>query len=167
MHGCFSHAFHFPVPLGSTVVTRFIATIGTLTPALLVLAQNRSPWFTHSNFRTSRLQSPHAPLTPAMLWLRAGLADDSLESRSSPVLRTSLTICSLISRIRPNRVCVVVCLHTTFLRTIHSLPVALHEASLARSYFQLLAFSSAKEGLPPSCACSLSSALFRSSGATQ
>jgi len=32
-------------------------------------------------------------------------------------------------------------------------------ASLPRSYFQLLAFSSAREGLPPSCARSLSSAL--------
>ena len=45
------------------------------------------------------------------------------------------------------------------LRTIHSLPVALHHASRRRSYFPLLAFSSTREGLTPSCAHSLSSAL--------
>ena len=46
-----------------------------------------------------------------------------------------------------------------FLRTIPSLPVALHEALLARSYFPFLAGSTAREGLPPSSARSLSSAL--------
>src|SRR3954447_6944427 len=50
----------------------------------------------------------------------------------------------------------------TFLRTIPSLPVALHEALLARSYFPFLAGSTAREGLSPSRARSLSSALGRS-----
>jgi hypothetical protein len=45
------------------------------------------------------------------------------------------------------------------LRTIRSLPVASHPASRRRGYFQLLAFSSAREGLSPSNARSLSSAL--------
>src|SRR6266436_80328 len=44
------------------------------------------------------------------------------------------------------------------LRTIRSLPVALHGASLARSYFQLLAGSSAREGLSPSHSSALPSA---------
>src|SRR6187200_250929 len=46
-----------------------------------------------------------------------------------------------------------------FLRTTPSLPVALHEALLARSYFPFLAGSTAREGLSPSSARSLSSAL--------
>src|SRR4029077_2493016 len=46
-----------------------------------------------------------------------------------------------------------------FLRTIPSLSVALHEALLARSYFPFLAGSTAREGLSPSSARSLSSAL--------
>src|SRR6266566_8682311 len=48
--------------------------------------------------------------------------------------------------------------NTTFLRTILSLSVALHEASLARSYFRLLTGSSAREGLSPSCSSALPSA---------
>ena len=50
---------------------------------------------------------------------------------------------------------------TAVLRTICSLPVALHPVSPRRSYFQLLAGSSTREGLPPSCARSLSSARVR------
>ena len=49
----------------------------------------------------------------------------------------------------------------TALRTIHSLPVALHLASRRRSYFQLLAGSSTREGLSPSDARLLSSARAR------
>src|SRR4051794_5527542 len=52
-----------------------------------------------------------------------------------------------------------VLIEPTFLRTIPSLPVALHEALLARSYFPFLAGSTAREGLSPSRARSLSSAL--------
>jgi hypothetical protein len=59
----FPSRLHFPVPLGSTVITRFLATTGTLTPVPLVLAQNRSPWFTHLNFWIFRLQPPHALLS--------------------------------------------------------------------------------------------------------
>ncbi len=101
----FPSRLHFPLPLGSTVVTRFLATTGTLTPAPLVLAQNRSPWFTHLNCWIFRLQPPHALLSADIASGRAGLANDSLWGLSS-VLRISLTICRLISRIRPNRVCV-------------------------------------------------------------
>src|SRR6266571_7332496 len=48
--------------------------------------------------------------------------------------------------------------NSTFLRTILSLSVALHEALLARSYFRLLTGSSAREGLSPSCSSALPSA---------
>ena len=47
------------------------------------------------------------------------------------------------------------------LRTICSLSVALHLASRRRSYFLLLAVSSTREGLSPSCARSLPSARAR------
>jgi hypothetical protein len=47
----------------------------------------------------------------------------------------------------------------TVLRTIHSLPVALHAMSPRRSYFQFLAGSTAREGLAPSSARLLPSAL--------
>ena len=111
------------------------------------------------HFQTFRLQSPHAPPSSGhtscsgRAWPPIGFAS------LSAVLRTSLTVSSLVSRIRPYRVCVAALVCAAVLRTIRSLPVALHEASLARSYFQLLAGSSAKEGLSPSSARSLSSAL--------
>src|SRR5919197_834954 len=34
----FPSCFHLPAPLGSTVISRFIATMGTLTPVLLLPA---------------------------------------------------------------------------------------------------------------------------------
>src|SRR2546426_6649675 len=88
---------------------------------------------------------------------RAGLANDSLW-RLSSVLRTSLIICRLVSRIRPNRVCAAAFRERDFSTDYLSLSVALHEALLARSYFQLLAGSSAREGLSPSCSGALPSA---------
>src|SRR5206468_9408784 len=57
--------------------------------------------------------------------------------RLSAVLRTSLTARSLISRIRPYRVRVTGDISPAVLRTIRSLPVALHVALPGRSYFQL------------------------------
>src|SRR3569623_923742 len=111
------------------------------------------------HFWSFRLQSPHAPpssgdtFCSGRAWppIRIGLL--------SAVLRTSHIASSLVSRIRPNRVCVASRNWAAVLRTIHSLSVALHLVSPRRRYFQLLAGSSAREGLPPSCACSLSSAL--------
>ena len=115
------------------------------------------------HFGTFRLQPPHAPPSSGnarcsgRAWppFRIGLL--------SAVLRTSHIPSSLVSRIRPYRVCVPTLTWAAFLRTIRSLPVALHPVSPRRSYFQLLAGSSAREGLSPSCACSLSSALGRRS----
>src|SRR5687767_2491562 len=111
------------------------------------------------HFQTFRLQPPHAPPSSGnarcsgRAWppIRIGLL--------SAVLRASHIPSSLVSRIRPYRVCVAALVWTAVLRTIHSLPVALHPVSPRRSYFQLPAGSSAREGLPPSCARSLSSAL--------
>jgi hypothetical protein len=98
------------------------------------------------------IPSPTTPCAPAFrlcFLLRAGLASDSLRQLSA-VLRISLIMCSLISRIRPNRVRRARLSSASSLRAVRSLSVALHEASLARSYFPLLAGSSAKEGLAPS-----------------
>ena len=114
-------------------------------------------------FQTFRLQPPHAPLLRHCFGSGQAWPNDSLGSRSSSVLRTSFIASSLISRIRPYRVCVAALVWATVLRTICSLPVALHFASRRRSYFQLLAFSSAREGLSPSYALSLSSARARPS----
>ena len=57
------------------------------------------------HFRTFRLQPPHAPPFRPCALLRSGFAPDSLW-RLSAVVRTSLIPSSLISRIRPYRVCV-------------------------------------------------------------
>ena len=111
------------------------------------------------HFQTFRLQPPHAPPSSGnarcsgRAWppIRIGLL--------TAVLRTSHISSSLVSRIRPYRVCVATHSRAAVLRTIRSLPVALHPVSPRRSYFRLLAGSSAKEGLSPSRACSLSSAL--------
>ena len=111
------------------------------------------------HFRTFRLQPPHAPPSSGNASC-SGRAWPPIRFVSlSAVLRTSLIPSSLISRIRPYRVCVAALDWAAVLRTIRSLPVALHPVSPRRSYFQFLAGSSATEGLSPSCARSLSSAL--------
>ena len=71
---------HFPVPLGSTVVTRFVATTGTLTPALLVLAPEQV-----SLVHALELLDIPSPTTPCASvrqcsLLRADLAADSPQS---------------------------------------------------------------------------------------
>ncbi len=88
------------------------------------------------HFQTFRLHPPHAPLLRQGFWLRADLAPDSPFGLSA-VLRTSFTARSLVSRIRPYRVCVAGVTSPAVLRTICSLPVALHVALPGRSYFQL------------------------------
>ncbi len=111
------------------------------------------------HFQTFRLQPPHAPPSSGNTSC-SGRAWPPIRFVSlSAVLRTSLIPNCLISRIRPYRVCVAALSWAAVLRTIRSLPVALHPVSPRRSYFPLLAGSSAKEGLSPSCARSLSSAL--------
>jgi hypothetical protein len=73
----FPSRFHFPAPLGSTVVTRFIATTGTLTPAPLPSGQvSLVP-----ERALPGIPSPTTPCAPAdrpCFWFRAGLASDSL-----------------------------------------------------------------------------------------
>ena len=111
------------------------------------------------HFRSFRLQPPHAPPSSGNASC-SGRAWPPIRFVSlSAVLRTSHFSSCLISRIRPYRVCVATLVWAAVLRTIRSLPVALHPVSPRRSYFQFLAGSSAREGLSPSCARSLSSAL--------
>src|SRR2546425_10707690 len=71
--------FHFPTPLGSTVVTRFIATMGALTPALLLPAPRQVSLITERAFPD--IPSPTTPCAPVFrryFLFRAGLAPDSL-----------------------------------------------------------------------------------------
>src|SRR6266571_493241 len=97
--------FHLPAPLGSTGISRFIATMGTLTPDPLLPAPGQVS-LVHGRALPD-LPSPSTPCAsaPAMLRFRADLAPDSLVQLSA-VLRTSLTVRSLVSRTRPYRVCV-------------------------------------------------------------
>ena len=70
---------HLPVPLGSTVVTRFAATTGTLTPARLFPAPGQVSLITECAFPD--IPSPTTPCAPVLRrcsWFRAGLASDSL-----------------------------------------------------------------------------------------
>ena len=101
------------------------------------------------HFQTFRLQPPHAPPSSG---------DTSCSGRAWPpirpaglsaVLRISFTARSLISRIRPYRVCVAGLRRPSALRTIFSFPVALHIPSPVCSYFQLVAGSTTTEGLHP------------------
>src|ERR1035441_2512925 len=110
------------------------------------------------HFWTFRLQPPHAPLFRPCLLLRTGLTP---ASRGCAIGGSSY--CALCSQSRQSHKAVSssfrgFTINPSVLRTIHSLPVALHPVSPRRSYFPLLAFSSAREGLPPSYAHSISSA---------
>src|ERR1039458_4527729 len=115
------------------------------------------------HFWTFRLQPPHAPLFRPCLLLRTGLTP---ASRGCAIGGSSDF--ALCSQSRQSHKAVSssfrgFTINPSVLRTIHSLPVALHPVSPRRSYFPLLAFSSAREGLPPSYAHSISSARARSS----
>src|ERR1035441_6431604 len=110
------------------------------------------------HFWTFRLQPPHAPLFRPCLLLRTGLTP---ASRGCAIGGSSDF--ALCSQSRQSHKAVSssfrgFTINPSVLRTIHSLPVALHPVSPRRSYFPLLAFSSAREGLPPSYAHSISSA---------
>ena len=113
------------------------------------------------HFQTFRLQPPHAPPSAGHASCSGRTWPPIRFASLSAVLRTSLSTRSLVSRIRPYRVCIATRVWAAVLRTIRSLPVALHPVSPRRSYFQLPAGSSAREGLSPPCARSLSSARAR------
>ena len=134
----------------------------TLTPARLLFAPGQVSLIHEHALRD--IPSPPTPCAPvpAML-LCSGQAWPPIRGGwLSAVLRTSCTPSSLVSRILAVSSSLRGSLSDpSVLRTILSLPVALHAASRGRSYFQLLALSSAREGLPPSNARLLSSALGR------
>ena len=110
--------------------------------------------------RHSVSNHPMRPCLPAMLSAPGRLGPRfAFRYRRFFGLRSVVAVSSVASgRIR---VRVAALDWATVLRTIRSLPVALHPVSPRRSYFQLMAGSSATEGLPPSYACSLSSARLR------
>jgi len=116
------------------------------------------------HFRTFRLQPPHAPPSSGVAPCSGRAWPPIRVVALSAVPRTSHIPSSLVSRIRPNRVCVAGGNRPSVLRTILSFPVALHTASPRCSYFQLVAGSTATEGLPPSYARPFSSALGQASG---
>src|SRR6266478_17245 len=101
------------------------------------------------HFQTFRLHPPHAPPSSGDTSC-SGRAWPPIRLRLSAVLRISFTARSLISRIRPYRVCVAGVRRPSALRTVFSFPVALHIPSPVCSYFQLVAGSTTTEGLSPS-----------------
>jgi hypothetical protein len=154
------HRSHqLPMSLGSTIITRFLATTDTLTPALAreprVSVHGRSPWLLNMHFRTFRLQPPHAPLFRPCFLLRAGLTPDSRCCAIGGSSDFALSQQSRQSHKAESSSFRGFTLNPSVLRTIRSLSVALHPVSPRRSYFPLLAFSSAREGLPPSYARSI------------
>ncbi len=97
----------------------------TLTPARPLRHPDRDPWFTSSCFRTFHLHPLNNAPGRQCFATTPSLAPDSPLGLSA-VLRTSHIVSSLISRIQPYRVRVVGPIGPISLRTIHSLPVALH-----------------------------------------
>ena len=65
----FPSRFHLPTPLGSTVVTRFLATMGALTPALLLPAPGQVSLIT--DHALPDIQSPPTPCAPVPAMLLA------------------------------------------------------------------------------------------------
>ena len=133
--------------------------MGALTPALLLPAPRQVSLITERAFPD--IPSPTTPCAPVFrryFLFRAGLAPDSLclaIGGSSDFAQWSQShqshqAVSSLCRGRMTR--------PSVLRTIFSFPVALHIPSAVCSYFQLVAGSSATEGLSPSHARSLSSA---------
>ncbi len=65
------------VPLGSTVITRFFATTGTLTPARLLPAPGQVSLITECAFPDiPSPTTPCAPVSRRCSWFRAGLTSD-------------------------------------------------------------------------------------------
>jgi len=98
--------FHLPIPLRSTVITRFIATMRTLTPVPLLSAPGQVS-LVHKCCASRHSVSTH-PMRPcsgdACVPVRLG---HRFPWGLPAVLRTSFTARSLVSRIWPYRVCVV------------------------------------------------------------
>ena len=124
----FPSRIHLPTPLGSTVVTRFIATMGTLTPALLLHAPRQVSLITRHAL--PGIQSPPTPCAPflAMLlapgrlgprfafWAIGGSSDFVHRSQSRQSHMAVSSLCDGHSR-------------PISLQAACSLPVALHPTS--------------------------------------
>src|SRR5216684_1057307 len=156
-----SSRFHFPVLLGSTVVTRFTATMRTLTPDPLLQHRVRYPWFTHTHFQTFRLHPPHAPLLRQCFGFRADLAPRF----AFPAIGGSSDFAHC-SQSHQSHKAVSSSLSQAILRLqFYGLSVHFQLLSTSRCRdavtFSCLAGSSAREGLPPSGARWLPSARAR------
>ena len=154
----FPSRLHLPVPLGSTVVTRFLATTGTLTPAPLLPAPKQVSLIHEPALPDIPSPStPCAPVSRPCSLLRAGLAPDSLAWAIGGSSDFALYSQSRQSHLAVSSSCRGAS-GPAVLRTIRSLPVALHLVSPRRSYFQLLGRKLRPRGTLTLCARSLSSA---------
>jgi len=141
--------------------------MGALTPALLLLAPGQVSLIT--DHALPDIQSPPTPCAPVPAML---LAPDRLRLRFALAASGGSSDFVHCSRSRQSHQAVSSLyrgplIDPSVLQAVCSLPVALHLTSRWRSYFPFLAGSSATEGLPPSCACSLSSARARPSRSHQ
>jgi len=128
--------FHLPVPLGSTGISRFVATMGTLTPEPLLPAPTQVS-LVHGHALPD-IPPPPTPCASAPAWLRfpgrlgprfassaiGGASDFAHCSQSRQSHKAVSSLCR-----SPRRAAI--------LRTVRSLSVALHAASPGRSYFRL------------------------------
>ncbi len=134
---------------------------GALTPARLLPAPGQVSLITECAFPDiPSPTTPCAPVSRQCSLLRAGLTSDSpcrAVGGSSDFARCSQ---SRQSHKAVSSLCRGRC-GPSVLRTVLSFPVALHALSPGRSYFQLVAGSTATEGLPPSHTRSFSSARAR------
>ena len=135
----------------------------TLTPALLLPAPGQVSLIHERVLRN--IPSPTTPCAPfpAMPLAPVGLGLRFAWVSLSPVLRTSYITRSLVSRIRPNRVCVAgfsgpVC--STDYSFISS--CSPHHVTMTQ-LLPITGGGATREGLPPSCSRSLSSARARPS----
>src|SRR5258705_5659132 len=147
--GCPSRV-HFPAPLGSAGISRFIATTGTLTPVLVL-----KPLEQVSLVHVPELPDIPSPTTPCAPVFRLCFGSGRLGHRFTLGANGGSSdfahhIQARQSHQAESSLCRHVLLNAAFLRTIRSLSLALHEPSLTRSYFLLQAGRSAPEGvLPP------------------
>ena len=96
----FPSRFHFPAPLGSTVVSRFIATTGTLTPALLFRAPGQVSLVHRTcTSRHSVSNHPCAPVFRPCFFAPGGLGQRLAFARYRRFfgLRTLLAVSSVAS----------------------------------------------------------------------
>ena len=144
---------HVPVPLGSTVITRFFATTRTLTPTgplatgrgSLIYVTRTSEHSISNHLRSSTRRDPLPQRWPLYFVRASPFRSQARQNR------------------RPNRVHCGPLPGGPALRTVRSLPVALHPGISPRcSFFQLLALQCRPgRGLSPRCSNALSGALGR------